>query len=162
MIQQERAPTNEYKMFYIDTHKTVTSLVKTGFDTKQAEAIVETFCEARRGEIEHLATKEDLKKVEDKLHRLEEKVDRLDEKVDKLEARLDERIDKLEARLDRDFATKEDLKKLEIKMTHEMRELKSDLIAHMHKMEATIKTWLLSFMLTISVAFIAAIVKMVF
>jgi citrate synthase len=162
---------NEQKMFYVDTHKTVTSLVETGLETKQAEAIVDTFCEIRRNDVEQLATKEDLKKLE---ATTKEDIKRLEmatkEDIKRLEAATKEDIKRLET------TTKENLKeldgkveKLETKLTHEMRELKSDLMAHMHKMQADIhrmdagmKTWFVSFMLAMLTMLVAIFMKMKF
>jgi hypothetical protein len=129
---------NEQKMFYVDTHKTVTSLVGAGLDTKQAEAIVDIFCKVCKKDVVQFATKEDLKKLETKMtHEMKEIGASIRHEMQEFRNETNVSIHRMEVNI------------------HKME-------TNMHKMEATMKTWFLSFMLAILTMFAAIAVKTIF
>lgn len=103
----------------LDTYESIRNLKSAGIEERHAEAIVAEFKKVQDSSLAHLATKEDLIKLEmatrEDLARLELATR---EDLRKHELATQENLKKLE------MATKEDLMKLELKVA----ELKSDII----------------------------------
>ena len=79
--------TMEPRIFMFDTHQHIKALQSAGFNEKQAEVIVRSLLESREIDMSHLATKEQIINLDNKMNALEKQV-----------------------------ATKEDIKDLEIKI----------------------------------------------
>jgi hypothetical protein len=79
-----------------DTHRIVQRLRAVGFDERQAETVTDVFVETRSAELADLATKSDLKAVDDGLRT---EIARLDHRVELLEQSMNARFESLEQRM---------------------------------------------------------------
>jgi hypothetical protein len=113
MIQQMRA---------FDTYTHINELKKAGFNEEQAAVIIKSLVDSRETDISHLATKEQVNKLEASTI----------ESINKLEASTIERFNKLE------ISTIERINKLEASTTEQIFEVKTQINALDKKIDVSI------------------------
>lgn len=77
----------EPRIFMFDTHQHVKDLQSAGFNEKQAEVIVKSLLESREVDMSHLATKDQVSALDNKINDIDKKIDI---SVAKLETRISE------------------------------------------------------------------------
>jgi hypothetical protein len=83
-----------------DTHKSIKFLIERGVKEKQAESIVEVINQSRSYDFTKLATRDQLKILEEKIEgRISSLEERLEGKINALEERIEGKINSLEERL---------------------------------------------------------------
>lgn len=82
-----------------DSHKTFKLLKESGFNEKQAEAVLETVKEAASDSTAHLATKEDLNEVKQDLNGVKQDIKEVKQDIQLLEVKFDGKITKVESKI---------------------------------------------------------------
>ncbi len=120
------------QMRTFDTYTHINDLKEAGFDEKQAAVIIKSLVDSRETDISHLATKEQVVALENKLT----------SKVDKLTSRVEN--------IEKTMATKEQLDSSIAKLEGKIYALDASLQKQMMEMQMTIIKWVVGTMIAFS------------